>query len=69
MGGEAVSVKIGLRSGETLTIPHVRFNYIENLLVELSNKGESIDGRFFVFDQTVVAMDAVEYIIKKGDEG
>lgn len=64
-----MSVKIGLRSGETLTIPHVRFSYIENLLVELSNKGEKINGKFFVFDQTVVAMDAVEYIIKRGDEG
>lgn len=64
-----MSVRIGLRSGETLTIPHVRFTYIENLLVDLSNKGQSIDGKFFVFDQTVVAMDAVEYIIKKGDKG
>lgn len=64
-----MSVKIGLRSGETLTIPHVRFTHIENLLVDFSNKGQSIEGKFFVFDQTVVAMDAVEYIIKKGDEG
>lgn len=63
-----MSVKIGLRSGETLTIPHVRFSYIENLLVDLSNKGEKINGKFFVFDQTVVAMDAVEYIIKKSEE-
>lgn len=63
-----MSVKIGLRSGETLTVPHVRFTYIENLLVELSNKGESINGKFFVFDQTVVAMDAVEYIIKRAED-
>lgn len=63
MGGEAV--RIGLRSGETLTVPHVRFSYIEDLLVELSSKGESIEGRFFVFDQTIVAMSAVEYIIKE----
>ena len=63
-----MSVKIGLRSGETLTVPHVRFTYIENLLVELSNKGESIDGRFFVFDQTVVAIGAIEYIIKETEQ-
>ena len=63
-----MSVKIGLRSGETLTVPHVRFTYIENLLVELSNKGESIDGRFFAFDKTVVAIGASEYIIKETEQ-